>query len=159
MRSSGWVLAAVLLAPPTDASELSTPEALLDQHIEAFNRADSEALASLYAEDAKVHAPGGRVIRGRQEIEKFWRSEQGRDRRRLRLTEVERETSGGIAYVIGSYSFTRPNKRGTFTMCFKRGEGGSWRIVASMWNQGQSVGYTPLLAVLSFRGAKRRGIS
>lgn len=144
MRSARWILAAFLLPSSPAVADLSPPEALLDRHIEAFNRADSEALAALYAEDAKVYAAGGRVISGRREIEKFWRAEQGRERRRLRLAAIEQETSGGLAYIIGSYSFTRPNERGTFTMCFKRGEGGSWRIVASMWNGDQSVGYTPL---------------
>jgi len=144
MRSACWILAAGLLLSATGAAELSPPEALLDRHIEAYNRADAQALASLYAEDGRVFAADGRVIRGRPEISKYWELELKKLRRRTRMGAEERETSGGIAYLIGNYSFERSKERGTFTMCFKRGGDGSWKIVASMWNEGPPRGYTPL---------------
>jgi ketosteroid isomerase-like protein len=139
------LIAFLLLSPAvSDAQEVSPPEALLDRHIDAFNRADAEALASLYSEDARVVTADGRVVRGRREIERFWRSEQRAERRRIRLGAAEQQTSGGVSYAIGNYSFTRPSQRGTFTICFKRTADGSWKIVASMWNESWSVGYAPL---------------
>jgi hypothetical protein len=46
--------------------------------------------------------------------------------------------------MIGNYSLTEPTERGTFTIFFKRGSDGTWKIAASMWNEARSVGYTPL---------------
>ncbi len=146
MRTLSLMLVAVLLAASSDsrAAELSPPEALIDRYIEAYNRGDSEALTALYAEDGKIFTADGRRIQGRPAIEKFWRFEQRREGRRLRLMPVEQESSGGIGYVIGNYSLSRPNESGRFTICVKRGEDGAWRIVVSMWNQDWWVGYTPL---------------
>ena len=140
--AAGLTVGVLVSALVTTAAELAPPEALLERHIEAFNRGDAKAVAALYAEDAKLIEPDGTVLRGRRDIESFW-SMLG-SRRRIRLTAAERETSGPLAYMIGNYSFTDPTERGTFTIFFKRGKDGSWKIVTSMWNESRSVGYTPL---------------
>lgn len=49
-----------------------TPRAVLEQFVAAFNRADPEALAALYAEDAVNHQVAEEPVRGRTAIRQMF---------------------------------------------------------------------------------------
>lgn len=49
-----------------------TPRELVEAWVEAFNRADSKALAAFYAEDATNHQVAERPVEGRDAIEKMF---------------------------------------------------------------------------------------
>jgi uncharacterized protein (TIGR02246 family) len=71
------ILAAVLAAGMAGGED--DRRALLkmeDEFAEAWNRHDAAAMAALWAEDGDLISPGGRVARGRAEIEKMLRDEQ-----------------------------------------------------------------------------------
>lgn len=51
------------------------PKEVLHKFVDAFNRADTEALALLYAEDAVNHQVAGEPVCGRENIRKFFAAE------------------------------------------------------------------------------------
>lgn len=52
-----------------------TPKELLTQWIDCFNRADADALAAFYAEDAINHQVANALVAGKQAIRDMFRSE------------------------------------------------------------------------------------
>ena len=52
-----------------------TPKEVLQQFVERFNRADAEALAQLYAEDAVNHQVANPPVVGRQAIYEMFKAE------------------------------------------------------------------------------------
>jgi hypothetical protein len=46
----------------------STPQAVLDEHLDALNTCDWNRLVAQYPEDAEIHVPNGTVIIGRKAI-------------------------------------------------------------------------------------------
>jgi len=54
------------------------PKEILGKWIEAFNNADHDLLASLYAEDAINHQVANEPINGKEEIQKMFREEFAR---------------------------------------------------------------------------------
>jgi predicted ester cyclase len=53
---------------------MANPKELVERGTKLFNAHDVEGLLELYAPHAEVHAPGGMVARGRNEIRKFTQS-------------------------------------------------------------------------------------
>jgi hypothetical protein len=45
-----------------------TPQAVLDEHLDALNKCDWDRLVAQYPEDAQIHVPNGTVISGRKAI-------------------------------------------------------------------------------------------
>lgn len=45
-----------------------TPKAVVDEHLDALNRADWNRLMAQYPDDVEIFLPGGVVIRGRQAV-------------------------------------------------------------------------------------------
>jgi SnoaL-like domain len=46
----------------------ATPQAVLDEHLDALNKCDWDRLVAQYPEDAQIHVPNGKVISGRKAI-------------------------------------------------------------------------------------------
>jgi ketosteroid isomerase-like protein len=46
----------------------STPQAVVDEHLDALNRGDWNRLMAQYPDDVEMFLPGGVVIRGRQAV-------------------------------------------------------------------------------------------
>jgi predicted ester cyclase len=53
---------------------MANPKELVERGTKLFNAHDVEGLLELYAPDAEVHASGGMVAKGRNEIKKFTQS-------------------------------------------------------------------------------------
>jgi len=70
------VLTALTLASRTQAAEMQlpqiktqpSPQAVLDEHLDALNKCDWNRLVAQYPEDAQIHVPNGTVISGRKAI-------------------------------------------------------------------------------------------
>ena len=70
------VLTALTLASRTQAAEMQlpqiktqpSPQAVLDEHLDALNKCDWNRLVAQYPEDAQIHVPNGTVISGRRAI-------------------------------------------------------------------------------------------
>jgi len=70
------VLTALTLASRTQAAEMllpqiktqPSPQAVLDEHLDALNKCDWNRLVAQYPEDAQIHVPNGTVISGRRAI-------------------------------------------------------------------------------------------
>ena len=46
----------------------STPQAVLDEHLDALNKCDWNRLVAQYPEDAQINLPGGTIVKGRAAI-------------------------------------------------------------------------------------------
>ena len=70
------VLATLTLVSRTQAAEMQlpqiktqpSPQAVLDEHLDALNKCDWNRLVAQYPEDAQIHVPNGTVISGRKAI-------------------------------------------------------------------------------------------
>lgn len=76
MRHHVTLLTALLVCGPAVAQDMTlpelvtqpTPEAVVDEHIDALNACDWNRLMAQYPDDAEIHLSGGVVIVGRQAI-------------------------------------------------------------------------------------------
>lgn len=99
-----------------------------------FNAGDAAAMASFYAEDAKLLAENADLIRGRGAIERFWREAIGRARaanavRTINLHEVT--SSGDLGYALGTVVVRIPSGRELTTKyatIWQRDADGRWRL-------------------------------
>src|SRR5260370_39645943 len=70
------MLATLTLASRIEAADMQlpeiktqpTPQAVLDEHLDALNKCDWNRLVAQYPEDAQIHVPNGTVIAGRKAI-------------------------------------------------------------------------------------------
>jgi hypothetical protein len=70
------VLTTLMLVSRTQAAEMQlpqiktqpSPQAVLDEHLDALNKCDWNRLVAQYPEDAQIHVPNGTVITGRKAI-------------------------------------------------------------------------------------------
>lgn len=56
------------MATMPDLKPQPTPQAVVDEHLDALNRGDWSRLMAQYPDDVEVFLPGGVVIRGRQAV-------------------------------------------------------------------------------------------
>lgn len=122
--------------PATDPAGRQAVESAIQRYVEASNRGDVAALASLYAEDAMLLPPDHEPIQGREAIRAFWR--QGTDTG-LAVTNLAVEVNGNLGYLVGQYHLPatdeEPADSGKYVMCLKRQRDGSWKVTADIWNQ------------------------
>jgi len=45
-----------------------TPQAVLDEHLDALNKCDWDRILAQYPEDAQINLPGGTIVKGRKAI-------------------------------------------------------------------------------------------
>jgi uncharacterized protein (TIGR02246 family) len=129
-------LAACANQTATDPSGRQAVESAIRSYVEASNKGDVTALASLYAEDAVLLPPDHEPIQGREAIRAFWR--QGTDEG-LEVSNLAVEVSGNLGYLVGQYHLPatdeEPADSGKYVMCLKRQHDGSWKVTADIWNQ------------------------
>lgn len=113
----------------------ATPEHLLQSIVDGINRGDIEALISLYEPDAAFVAHPGSLAHGpagiRQSLSAFIAM---KGKLALKVTRVLE--AGGLALVVGSWSFTGTRPDGApVTLTGRNGDvlrrqaDGSWRFV------------------------------
>lgn len=108
---------------------------------EALRSGDAAAAAELYAEDATLVAPAAAVVRGRDAIERFWRTgvETGIEQFEHRVHGVSRR--GDVAFEVGEYALrvapetgTPVVDRGRYLIVHCVDADGRWRRAAEMFS-------------------------
>jgi uncharacterized protein (TIGR02246 family) len=136
-------VAALILALPLRASaqagagDLKSQIAKQDQAWQtAYNAKNSAAIAGLYADDAKVMAPGQATVSGRTDIQAFF-AEQFKQGGKNTLTTAEVLDGGAYAIAIGGYVATGADGKhldhGSYVTIYKK-VGTSWMIFRDTWN-------------------------
>jgi SnoaL-like domain len=52
----------------------ASPQAVLDEHLDALNKCDWERLMAQYPADVEFFLPGGQVVRGREQVAELFRT-------------------------------------------------------------------------------------
>lgn len=122
---------------------------------EAFYRGDHKALASVYAEDARLIAQGTAPVVGRKAIEEFWKSACKRARAlgmKRAILHDELDRSGDLGYMRSRTLLEIPTKQGKplkitarAVTTWKREADGVWRMTVDLSNTDISLesGKTP----------------
>src|SRR5882757_9103410 len=91
----GWTAAAILfLAFPAMGQSLKTSiDRANETFVATFAKGDAARLASLYTERATILPPGAPMMKGRQDIEAFWKQAMT-SLKNLKLKAVDVESLG-----------------------------------------------------------------
>ena len=133
---------------PTHAEDLRAIEELHRRDMRASREGDFETLRSLMSDDAVVMPPGGRVTRGRADLDaSFARMAEG-----MRQVEVlEYELDFEEVQVVGDYAFEWGFIRGAMRALpdgeverssykvmrvLRREPDGAWKVHRTIWNEG-----------------------
>ena len=136
-------LAALILTLPVSASaqaggtDLKSQITKLDQAWQtAYNAKNAAGLAAMYADDAKVMAPGSATVSGRAAIQAFF-AEEVKQGGTNTLTTGEVLDGGTYAIAIGGYVATGPDGKhldhGSYVTIYKK-VNGAWMIYRDTWN-------------------------
>ena len=104
--------------------------------VAAFLRGDARAISLLYAEDAKVIAPGAPVAAGRAAIAAAWQASIDSGIRDVSLHTAEVETSGDLASETGNVRLVAKDGKvseGRYVVVWKR-VGNEWKMLRDIWN-------------------------
>lgn len=112
-------------------TEITANNAKFDAAIAA---GDPARVAALYTDQARLLPPGAKEIRGRQEIENYWKAAiEGLGIRASKLTTVELEELGDVASEVGSFSLRlqsggepESTVTGKYVVIHRRQSDGSW---------------------------------
>jgi uncharacterized protein (TIGR02246 family) len=98
-------------------------------------------LAGFYAKDATLLPPGSPMIKGSSNIQAFWQSFMDAGAADPKLHTVSVESSGDLAYELGTYEATMPKPEGgagratgKYLVVWKRQSDGSIKMVADMFS-------------------------
>ena len=104
----------------------------------AFNAKDIAKVASMYTDDAVVMPPNHEAVRGRANIEAFFKEMEGAT---LTLTPFESAMSGSTAHEAGTYQMSITPKtgppttdKGKYVVILKKGSDGQWRLSHDIFN-------------------------
>ena len=119
--------------------------AAIDNAISTFekaaNRKDAASIAALYTEDATLLPPGSPAVKGRKNIQQYWRGffEAGASDAKLRVMEVT--AVGDTAYEIGAFEANLPQPKGgtartqgKYVVVWKRQPDNSVQLVVDIFN-------------------------
>lgn len=104
----------------------------------AFANNDPALLAAQFADDAELLPPNAPVIRGRENIDEYWR-DQVRDVLSYDMNTVESRSVGDYGYHYATYTY-RNVRRGSIVETGKvieiwRRTDGIWRVYLTSWSQ------------------------
>jgi len=111
------------------------------EFVAAFNRGDAAGVAAGYTDDARVLPPDGATVSERQAIQQFWQAVMGMGIREVDLRTEDVESSGDLAYEIGSATLKIEPQGGSpttstikYVVVWKRRAGGPWQLAVDIWN-------------------------
>ncbi|MGK7651967.1 YybH family protein [Roseovarius sp. B08] len=126
------------LSQPAGAEDMSAKiEELSAAWDRAFNQGDADAVAAMYAEDARVVTGDGTVKDGREEIEALFQSfiDSGFGQHSIAVSQVQ--GTDAMVYMTGDWSGVGGDGKdygGKVVTIHKRQGDGSWATVLHMWN-------------------------
>jgi uncharacterized protein (TIGR02246 family) len=135
----GALAVTVLAAPRLARADRDQADELVGQYLAAYNNGDAAKLAALYTEDALFLPHERSIVRGRKEIQEFWRRRINNDHLRqtgrpLMIKTLQESVGSDVGYVVGSFA-RRDGETGlNLAIGLKRDEHGQWRIAAEVWN-------------------------
>ena len=98
---------------------------------------DSESIASLYAEDAKLLPPNMDIIEGKKTIQEFWQGAFDMGFNSYNPEMIEAESSGELGLFVGTYTIygdgNQEIDKGKFLTVFKSIDG-KWKIYRDIFN-------------------------
>jgi signal transduction histidine kinase len=107
----------------------------------AVVRGDARAMASAYADDAELLPPNAEALRGRDDIERFWRGGIEMGIRSVELETLELRQADGFAFEVGRYTLRIEQDGGEpvtdvgkYVIVHRRGPDGTWRRAVEMFN-------------------------
>jgi uncharacterized protein (TIGR02246 family) len=133
----GWTAAAIVLAafPAMGQSIKTSIDRANETFVAAFARGDAASLASLYTEHATILPPGAPMMKGRKNIEAFWKQAMT-SLKNLKLKAVDVESLGAnAAREIGTFTADAGQQQlvGKYVVIWKK-SGKSWRLDTDIWN-------------------------
>jgi uncharacterized protein (TIGR02246 family) len=120
LRSFVLAVSLVILATSATAQQASTAsqpdvrqevEAFVGRYLDAYNKKDAAAVASLYAENG-ILVPPGPMVTGKPNIEKAWRAVFDAGRTGLRYETREVHPEGDVVWSIGQFTVMSPEQGG-----------------------------------------------
>ncbi len=132
-----WTAAAIVfVALPAMAQSVKTSIDQANQTFSAaFAKGDAASLAALYTEQATILPPGAPMMKGRKNIEAFWK-EAMTTLKNLKLKAVDVESLGTTtAREIGTFTADAGPQQvvGKYVVIWKK-SGKSWHLATDIWN-------------------------
>ena len=104
---------------------------ILRRYEKAWEARDAISLSGLFAEDGFVLSNYSVPVRGRENIQEFYKGRGGA----LYLRVISWAKEGTIGYMIGAYASSEDGPDlGKFTLTLKKNENGTWEIFSDMDN-------------------------
>ncbi len=105
--------------------------------VQLINRGEWESVASLYAKDAIIFAPGAPPVVGRLAITSFWRTAASRGMNSIELQLMDIEISGELLIAKGKYQMNNRQNEiidiGKFIAMYRK-EKNAWVLQTDMFN-------------------------
>ena len=142
MRTVALVVAGLLVAAPSVGHAQAKTDPGLDklavEFAAAYNAHDAAKVASFYADDAVLMGPNEPMVKGRGNIEKYYRQQFARGAVRLRLRPFESAVTGARAFEAGTATATLGaySDDGKYVVIYKR-VGRAWKIAYDIFNSDQ----------------------
>lgn len=107
----------------------------------AVKQQDAKAIAAHYTDDAIALPPDHAMVKGRSQIESFWKESLDGGMKQLMLETVSVERSGGLAVETGTATLKiQPEGKeaqtleGKYVVVWKHGKDGAWKLDRDIWN-------------------------
>ncbi len=120
----------------------SAIDALDGTFVQGLEKGDAGLMASLYAEDGRVLAPGSEPVSGQAAIEQFWQGALDQGLTAGSLSTVSLEEQGDLAVEEGRYELSAGNQvvdTGTYVVVLRRQSGGTWEYGIDIRNSDQAL--------------------
>jgi uncharacterized protein (TIGR02246 family) len=136
-----FVFALMLLTFAAEAQDKGEIEKLNSRFAELFNKGDAAGVAALYTDDAVVLPPGAGILKGKSDIEAFWKK-AAESLGEAKLTTVDVKPLGpSAARETGYFSLktkTTPSQEvvGKYVVVWEK-VGTDWKLSADIWNEGK----------------------
>ena len=103
----------------------------------AIARKSYADVAALYTDDALVLPPDGTIVRGRKDIESFWKqAATALSLASATLKTVDLEVAGDTAYEVGEAQLTTGKGPASvkYVVVWRKGGDDAWRLHRDIWN-------------------------
>ena len=137
-------LATTLSAQTPTTGDLEKPN---KEFAAAVNAKDLPRLGAAYTDDAVLMPPNGQVVKGRTQIQAFWKELIDQGMRVESVTSTGSAGSGMLGYDSGVVELRFAPAFGSpvmdtvkFVTILHRGTDGTWRIARDIWNSDLPAG-------------------
>ena len=110
--------------------------ALAENFAAVFGRGDAAGVAEFYSDNGMLLPPGADFVRGKPDIEAFWREAMDMGIRNARIDILEVEQHGDTAIEVSKYTLSDANDQvmdhGKGIVIWKH-ENGGWKMHRDIW--------------------------